>query len=203
MKPLPYTKPLPPLQPKPKILPSGLPVTYGAPLGDGDVTCSAHPSLQFTGLHPVEVVTQPQPSPRMLYSPSVVPPRKPPKPKPEILNVHGQPVSSQTTPELILPSPSALAPIPQIPRTEESRGYDSDGDVHGEGVYTENPSTQSSDSSGSPALFFSSHAKPPKRWNSVYRDKAQFYIAKLTPTCFLPAQTIRWCRNASDELASQ
>lgn len=43
----------------------------------------------------------------------------------------------------------------------------------------------------------------PARWQALYRPKVEFYIAKLTPLSCLPASTIRWIRNSSDERAAQ
>lgn len=43
----------------------------------------------------------------------------------------------------------------------------------------------------------------PVRWEKMYEEKANFYIAKLSPLCTIPKETMRWCRNAADERAAQ
>lgn len=43
----------------------------------------------------------------------------------------------------------------------------------------------------------------PERWQTLYEEKQNFYIAKLSPLCTIPKETLRWCRSAADERAAQ
>lgn len=84
----------------------------------------------------------------------------------------------------------------------EARGFygPSNNGVHQKTVQesqvTEETKVPTENSKGIPKTY-------PRRWESLYQEKAQFYIAKLTPICSVPKDTLRWVRNASDERACQ
>lgn len=88
------------------------------------------------------------------------------------------------TGQLLNNSPTIQVPDGPISTTLDAEGVNS---------YTNSLQAQTSDS----------FAKPPDRWKTLFGNKADFYIAKLTPMCCLPKQTIRWIRNAVDERAAQ
>lgn len=130
----------------------------------------------------------------------------------------GIPVSLQSgssgTNSQVSPTGIVLEPIPRRPGWEHDRPGELNGSSTPKGLHGGGGSSdQGQSSSESPSSdsqrfhqhtpFESSKANCPNRWYNAYSDRVTFYINRLTPTCFLPPQTIRWCRNASDERAAQ
>lgn len=78
--------------------------------------------------------------------------------------------------------------------------------IPSEDVQSTSSDGESSSGSSSGSLILPEPLPPikrPERWEKLYQEPINFYIAKLTPISCIPKSTLTWIRNASDERAAQ